>query len=328
MPPVPAPMKIKNEPPREYLPEPEGPERNNYFKDSSSAGADDIKIPSIKISAFLKLAFKKIIPDFSKIKNIFQRFSYQQKLYSILIIILIFIVPFYFVKFQKRAEVKSQPQVQSTQKTTAEVLAGKSEKNLKPLSDVESLSFIQDPVKLVLLNGRIFVVTSSQIISWDSNGAPKQSDFPSDFQGVKLTTPMNDLNLIFLVSNDNKIISFSPVDSSFSENNITIPANSDLKNAGTYMTYLYLTDAASNQIYRYPRAAGGFGSETNWLKDGTDVKSATDMAMDENIYLLENNQVIKLFKGAKVDLNLEPVAVAPQSQFPLHHRGRPEFIFA
>jgi hypothetical protein len=284
----------------------EKPKKGSYIKDSLFGAAGIWKNVLSKISAFLKAFGSKLIPNFSKAGFYFKKLSYQQKLYAFSIILLIFVVPYIYVKFQKKAEEKKAPAaVQSEEQATMEIIS--SEKNLKPLS-VENISFIQNPIKLVLLNGRLFAVSKNQIISWDSNNVPKQSDFPSNFSSLKLAASMDDLNIIFLIDDQNRVFSFSPTNYSFADNAISIPQGSNLLEAGTYLTYLYLIDGSENKIYRYPRADGGFGSGVNWLKDGTDLKSAADIAMDDNIYLLENNQVIKLFKGKKIDFNLEPLA--------------------
>jgi hypothetical protein len=74
---------------------------------------------------------------------------------------------------------------------------------------------------------------------------------------------------------------------------------------GTYLTYLYVFDPTANQISRFPRAEGGFGAKTGWLKDSTTLSGASDMTIDDNIYAVENNQVLKFFKGKKIDFKLE-----------------------
>jgi len=67
-------------------------------------------------------------------------------------------------------------------------------------------------------------------------------------------------------------------------------------------------DQKSNQIYRFPRADGGFGDATNWLKDGTSLSQVSDMTIDDNIYTIQNNQVLKFFKGQKQPFALEASA--------------------
>jgi hypothetical protein len=64
-------------------------------------------------------------------------------------------------------------------------------------------------------------------------------------------------------------------------------------------------DTKSNQILRFPRADGGFGDKTSWLKDGTSLADVTDMTIDDNIYAIQNNNVLKFFKGQKQSFSLE-----------------------
>ena len=116
---------------------------------------------------------------------------------------------------------------------------------------------------------------------------------------------MKDLSLIFILTDQNRIVSFSPVSKKFTDNNIGLPANSSSLMIGTYLTYMYVLDPASNQIYRYPRATGGFGDKASWLKDSTPLAVISDMTIDDNIYCVRDNTILKLFKGKKQDLNLE-----------------------
>ena len=56
---------------------------------------------------------------------------------------------------------------------------------------------------------------------------------------------------------------------------------------------------------RYPRAEGGFGEATSWLKDSTSLASSVDGTIDENIYVAQGDKVIKLFKGKWEDFTLQ-----------------------
>ena len=134
-----------------------------------------------------------------------------------------------------------------------------------------------------------------------TNAEDKQNySFPADFSSLKIAFPMNDLNLIFLMNQNNRIISWSPLSKKFQENVLAIPAGAEISLAETYLTYLYLLDKNHQQIYRYPRATGGFGEKTNWLKDDIDLKEISDIAIGENIFLAQNGEILKFFQGKKL----------------------------
>lgn len=72
------------------------------------------------------------------------------------------------------------------------------------------------------------------------------------------------------------------------------------------MTYAYILDPRGNQIWRYPRADGGFGEKTAWLKSGADINDAKCMAVNDNVFIANENNITKYFKGQKQDFAMEP----------------------
>jgi hypothetical protein len=125
---------------------------------------------------------------------------------------------------------------------------------------------------------------------------------------LKIATNMDDLNLIFLIDSDNKITSWSPVSKKFQPNTIEIPAGANITQAKTYLTYIYLMDEDSNQIYRYPRADSGFGEKTAWLKESLSLNEISSIAIGENLYLAKNGEILKFLQGKKQDFSLEETA--------------------
>jgi hypothetical protein len=249
-------------------------------------------------------SFKKIIPDFGKIKELYRSLGKKQKVYASVIILLILIVPLAFLKIQGAMKAKPLPQQAEVQTPSGrEILAG--EKNIIFLNDPENLSPIQDSKKLLFLNEKVIAASNSQIVTLDSSGSAKEFSWPQNYGGIIDAASMQDLNLAVIYTDQNKVISFLSATSQFAENNIAIPGDAKITTIGTYLTYAYLLDAQNNQIYRYPRATGGFGDKTSWLKDNINLSSACCMAIDENVYLINNDSVIKLFKGTNQNLNLE-----------------------
>jgi hypothetical protein len=111
---------------------------------------------------------------------------------------------------------------------------------------------------------------------------------------------MDDLNLIFLIKNK-IILSWSAGSGKFQNNNIEIPENATIVSARCYLTYIYLVDSTNNQIYRYPRADGGFGAKTDWFRDSVSLSSMKDTALNENLYATDGKNITKLFRGKKQD---------------------------
>ena len=256
------------------------------------------------ISAFLK----KIIPDFGKIKILFESFSKKQKLYSLAIILLIFIVPFVFLKTQTVMKKNQTPKQEAVKIPNVREIFAK-EKNIVFLDNLEKVFAIQNPKSIMILNNKLIAMSDSKTITKDPNGNMKDIPWNKNYGNIKEIAPMKDLNLALAYTDQNKIISFLSSTSQFTDNTASIPEDAKITGIGTYLTYAYLLDSKNNQIYRYPRATGGFGDKINWLKDNIILANSCCMAVDENVYLINNGKIMKLFKGQNQNLKLEETAI-------------------
>lgn len=250
-------------------------------------------------SKFSHSLLRKIIPSFSKIFKSFSKMGKQTKLYTLGAIALIFIVPIFIIKIiDKKNEITTD---------TAEETNHQEEMTVNPDSDyytdAEKIYFGENILGVIELEEGVFVISKDKIIEL-ANGKMVEHSFPDYAREASAFSFMADLNLIFTINEDKRISSFSPVSGNFSENNIDIPSDSEISAIGNYLTYIYLVDSRNNQIYRYPRAEGGFGERTNWLKEDLNLENVTSMAIDENIYLIQNNNAVKLSRGNKENFNL------------------------
>lgn len=255
------------------------------------------------ISAKIKSACLNALPRISRLKNIFSRFSYEQKIYAAGAVILILIVPYFIAKL--RGETETQPEIKTEIAVAPEPL--KDDKNLVKISEINQVYSGSGINNLINLNNRILAVSENSIVDLSENDTAYS--LPENFS-VKTASGMNDLNLILLLNNQNGILSWSAVSKKYQENAIIIPEGAEIPAAKSYLTYLYVLDKKNNQIYRYPRAEGGFGASTNWLKETADLSAVKDMAVSENIYLAENNNIVKFYRGKKQDFSIEETATA------------------
>jgi len=242
------------------------------------------------------------IPHFSKIRKLFSSFTYNQKIYTFFALVLIFVVPLFIVHFLNKPKAPTITQLETILPTLSEILAN--EKNINLFAQKQTVLSRSDIINTLVINTGTAVVTKNSIAVIE-NGQQKEYALPENSDVIIKATFMKDLSLVFLLTDQNKFISFSPVSTKFTEDNINLPANVANDFIGTYLTYMYVLDPQNNQIYRYPRATGGFGDKTNWLKDNTPLAGISDMTIDDNIYCIQNNSILKLFKGKKQDLALE-----------------------
>ena len=60
---------------------------------------------------------------------------------------------------------------------------------------------------------------------------------------------------------------------------------------------LYILDVKENQVWRYLPGQGGFDSERTALLDTADLRTATEVAVGQDVYVLDAKQGIRRFVG-------------------------------
>ena len=243
-----------------------------------------------------------LAPHFSKIKSSFFSLSLSQKVYALAALILIFIVPFFITRWMNKPQAPTITQIETIQPTLSEILAN--EKNIDFSAKKQSALLNDNLINALATKNGIAAITKNSIFVINK-GEQKEYALPENSGTVIKATFMKDLSLVFIFTDQNKVISFHPISTKFTSDSINLPANISKDFIGTYMTYLYILDPRDNQIYRYPRATGGFGNKTDWLKEEISLEEVSDMTIDDNIYCIQNNSVLKLFKGKKQDFSLE-----------------------
>lgn len=255
------------------------------------------------------------LPSFSRLKDSLTSLSYEQKLYALLAVLAIILVPYFGLQISKKMAKEKAPVVQETSRV---IIPLEQDKNVMRLENLATAYSGNDILGTINLSGRLFTVTQTEISSLDSG---EKFAVPQDFGQITTVAGMNDLNLIFLINSAGKTAAFSPTSKKFQNNTLAIPADSNIVAAQTYLTYIYLLDAKNNQIYRYPRAEGGFGEKSNWIKETLNLSEATGLAINENIFVANGGTVLKLFRGKKQDFNMEPSAtlIAPYKAYVLEN---------
>jgi len=179
-------------------------------------------------------------------------------------------------------------------------------KNVENISEITALP--SDSRELLLLGDALFVLNADKSILKINPASGETENTDSSVPGGKfsLATAMPDLGTIFILTEDKKMISFTPINKKFQENGIVFPENIKTADMKAYLTYIYLLDPTANQVYRYPRAEGGFGEKQDWLKAGNDIKNSTNFAINEDLFAASRNQITAFLKGIKDDkINFE-----------------------
>ena len=171
-------------------------------------------------------------------------------------------------------------------------------KNIEVIEEVANLS--QENIDLAFLDNALYAISGKDKnvtkINLDSKATEEmKSDISSGNFG--LLTAMPHLKTLFALTEDRKIIAFTPVNKNFQENSISLPANLKARDIKSYLTYLYVLDIGSNQVYRYPRAEGGFGEGQSWLRAAADLKNAKGIAINGDLYLAESEKITAYLQG-------------------------------
>jgi hypothetical protein len=252
----------------------------------------------------------RILPHFTYIKKLWRAMPLQKKLIALSIIALIVIAPLGFNLFSRPS---SDEPVQETIETETQ-----HEETVQPPLSQEERDTISNPniiyttdglLQVMMLNDTAIAVDSDTIhIITDTESSHALPEASGD---IAFATPMNDLNLLFVITTTDTVFTFSPLTKNFAQqNNIPNIDHTNIKAVDTYLTYLYIL--SNNMITRYTRIDNGFDEGKEWLKENTDFTAASDMAINEDIYIVRNAAVEKYFQGEKTDYRKDPMIAEPQ----------------
>ncbi|KKW01365.1 MAG: hypothetical protein UY52_C0019G0017 [Parcubacteria group bacterium GW2011_GWC2_49_9] len=128
------------------------------------------------------------------------------------------------------------------------------------------------------------------------------------FQYVIESTP----NTLLFLNTANALNEYTVSAKALRDLPLTIPGTEiNIVDIGYYEGRLYLLDIANNQVWRAVRGASQYSAAQKWIQDGTDVRLAHSLAVDGDIYVLqENGSVSKFTRGTRQDFSIESVEPA------------------
>jgi hypothetical protein len=188
-------------------------------------------------------------------------------------------------------EQTAAPVVTSPETSTSEFPID-TEKNARAIGEPTIIAQQSGLVGAATLDGKVFAIFSGGITDVSEN---KTFPLPTDSGRATLSATMRDLRLIFIYTDTGNLFAWSPISHTFAKNTLNLPSGASLRSIGTYLTYLYALDGTNGQVYRFPRADGGFGAPTNWLRDTLPASDSMRMAVSESIYLSQENTPLQSF---------------------------------
>lgn len=187
--------------------------------------------------------------------------------------------------------------------TTVLALPLETEKNARLAENIRPILTTEDAiVASVLLDDTTYIITSAYILSVNEN---KKYPLPEGSGSATFATPMDDLRIIFISTDANEFLAFTPSNKKFTKNTLNLPLGTAIRSLGTYLTYLYILDGNTNQVYRFPRAEGGFGTASIWNKEPLTLGDSPRMAVSETIFIAPDTTSISAFFRGTFVKNLE-----------------------
>ncbi len=180
--------------------------------------------------------------------------------------------------------------VVATPPTTHPADPGETNQNMGELT--VAIASLDGMVSSLILNDELYIIMPTGVRTLSGETYPLPSG------RVQFATAMNDLRLIFVATDRGTLYAWSPITKKYIENTLPLEAKNGLSGIGSYLTYLYALDSATDQIYRFPRAEGGFGAGTPWLRDTVTIEPSTRLSVNETLYLMLDPSTIRgYFRG-------------------------------
>lgn len=159
-------------------------------------------------------------------------------------------------------------------------------------------------IQVIPIRGQILATTAESVLILTENGTPEEFPLPIGSGSVIHASAMPDISTLFILTEQGKVLSFSPTQHTFAENTIQLPPASDITTITSYTTYLYVLNIRGEQVQRYPRTGGGFGETVSWLKDPefpfSEIRSIT---VSEKLYAASSDTIYALSRG-KIDTSV------------------------
>jgi len=273
-----------------------------------------------KISSGIKRLFSKAKILFSLLLFQLKKIGWKNKTLLKKIaagIAILGILSFVFVFFIKNRNEKQKTSEEIASQTTEPVSTPQNldDINVKNIEEIEEVVSLGQPaISISFLENYLYVVPEKSSWVWKIDPASKSIEETKSNLAIgdfKLAASMPHLKSLFFLTEDNKVVSFTPVNKNFQENSISLPSNLKAADMKTYLTYLYFLDPEANQVYRYPRAEGGFGEKQNWIRNGQDIiKNTKSFAINDDLFAASSSEITAFLQG-KMDsaINFEKTRV-------------------
>lgn len=254
----------------------------------------------------------RIFPSINHITHLWHSMSSATRISAIGIVAFMIFVPLIFAFFTRNAQPTPSEESTSTEDSTQTEELVTEQTNYNTIVDPSMLYESNDTLRVTILQGVPFVIEKKAITMFDDT----QEHFPlsSDAGTITNITPMEDLNMLFFITDQDKIYTFSPITKKYEEQK-SFPQfdHTQISAISTYLTYLYILN--DTMITRHTRIENGFDDGKKWLDNSFDFTQATDMAINEDIYTIHKNTITKFAEGKATNYIQDATIIAPHYMY-------------
>ncbi|BFD25004.1 MAG: hypothetical protein JST_000323 [Candidatus Parcubacteria bacterium] len=174
--------------------------------------------------------------------------------------------------------------------------------------NVISVEAQADAYSLTTVDGQIFVADKNQATLYTLNLENRQIDSLSLPTSAALSRPVIYEGVAYYLASSEELVAINDGEAEIININQEVAPGSSI---GFYNNRLYVLDKDANQIFRYNRSGNSFGSRTNWARGDNDFSDASDIGIDGDIYVAQENGDLMRYRLNERQTDYKSTALDP-----------------
>ncbi len=173
------------------------------------------------------------------------------------------------------------------------------ETNIRFIENIQTIPTEGPILDIVSFNDSAFAIGETAVTRIDQSNQTTRTEYPNGMRAFR-SAIMPTLNMLLIMTENGKLVSYFPSTQKFEDNAIVAPSNASIADMAVSSTYLYILDAEKDAIYRFPRDTGGFGKSLSWLKEAVSIEQNSRFAISESIFITESTSKLSAYsRGTK-----------------------------
>ncbi|MFW5888511.1 MAG: hypothetical protein ACOCVY_02230 [Patescibacteria group bacterium] len=173
--------------------------------------------------------------------------------------------------------------------------------------DITDLQENASVSEIMLSNNNIYLADAQQQNIYNVNAPEKTGNIVnnSEITGEPKYPVETEGDIYYL--KENGILQFNIENENASDIGLDSSIGTEsVSSMASYAQNIYLLHTRNDQIYKYQKQGDSFTNEQEWLQEQADLANAVDLAIDGNVYILNNDgEVRKYLQGGMVELEMD-----------------------